>query len=67
MKIQRTTTTEYSLNIKEISKAVLQSMNLQEDLVDSIVFLIDSSGLTAEELGMEITVSYKEDPSEISE
>ena len=67
MKIQKTTTTEYSLNIKEISKAVLQSMNLQEDLVDSIVFLIDSSGLTAEELGMEITVSYKEDPSEISE
>jgi hypothetical protein len=51
MKIQRTTTTEYSLNIKEISKAVLQSMNLQ----------------TAEELGMKITVSYKEDPSEISE
>jgi phosphopantetheine adenylyltransferase len=67
MKIQKTTTTKYSLNIKEISEAILQSMNLQEDLVDSIVFLTNSSGPTTNELGVEIIVSFKEDMPEILE
>lgn len=70
MKVRKkTTTTKYSLNTKEISMAVLQFMNLQEDLVDNITFDISPGSLDTKDKGLEmhITVSHDEDISELKE
>ena len=62
MEISRKTKVTYSLSEKEISRIVLKSMRLQEEHVDSIVFVVDSAGsLAPTELAMNITMSFEDD------
>lgn len=65
MKINKETNVTYSLDEKELGKIVLKSLGLREELVDSIVFVVDSVGLCCDEgkLEMDITMSYTDDVS----
>jgi len=63
MKIAKKTTIAYTLDEKELSRIVLKSMELREELVDDIVFILDSAGIGAEgrKLEMRLTMLYNDD------
>lgn len=63
MKIDKKTKVTYSLDEKELSKIILKSMRLREELVSSIVFITGGLGTRERELKMEITMSYTDDVS----
>lgn len=70
MKISKETMVTYHLDEKELTKIVLKSMRLREELIDDIVFTADTiGGLCAEEkeFVMKITMLYTDDVSGIQE
>jgi len=63
MDIDKKTTVTYTLNKKELSRIVLKSIGLREELVDSAVFTVDSGGIINNNLRVSIVVTYNEDAS----